>query len=392
MDFRFTPDEEAFREELVTFLKEELPQDWVGIDTSEDGEEDWDFTLAMRQKLARKGWLAIHWPREYGGMDASIMTQLIFTEELSYHRAPGFDQFGVRMMGSTLLVHGTEEQKRTFLPPVARGEVQWCQGYSEPDSGSDLASLQTRAVADGDDFLINGTKIWTSGAHHADWMMLLARTDPNVPKHHGITFFLVDMKSPGITVRPIIDMSGLHRINQVFLDNVRVPRANVVGEVNRGWYVGATLLDFERSGVEYAATCRRTLEELIQLAKETRYNGQTAAENPVIRNRLAELAIEIEVSRMLSYHIAWMQSQGLVPNKEASMAKLFGTELQQRVAAAGMDLLGLYGQLSPGTKWAYLQGRLQRWFLYSFSTTIAGGTSEIQRNIIATRGLGLPRE
>ena len=392
MDFRFTPDEEAFREELVTFLKEELPQDWVGIDTSEDGEEDWDFTLAMRQKLARKGWLAIHWPREYGGMDASIMTQLIFTEELSYHRAPGFDQFGVRMMGSTLLVHGTEEQKRTFLPPVARGEVQWCQGYSEPDSGSDLASLQTRAVADGDDFLINGTKIWTSGAHHADWMMLLARTDPDVPKHHGITFFLVDMKSPGITVRPIIDMSGLHRINQVFLDNVRVPRANVVGEANRGWYVGATLLDFERSGVEYAATCRRTLEELIQLAKETRYNGQTAAENPVIRNRLAELAIEIEVSRMLSYHIAWMQSQGLVPNKEASMAKLFGTDLQQRVAAAGMDLLGLYGQLSPGTKWAYLQGRLQRWFLYSFSTTIAGGTSEIQRNIIATRGLGLPRE
>ena len=391
MDFQFTSDEHAFREELVAFLKEALPPDWAGMDVDAQGGEDWAFTLEMRKKLAKKGWLAIHWPREYGGMDASIMTQVIFNEEMAYHRAPGFDQFGVRMMGSTLLIHGTEEQKKTFLPPVARGEVQWCQGYSEPGSGSDLASLETRAVADGDDYIINGTKIWTSDAHHADWMFLLARTDPEAPKHRGISFFLMDMKSPGVTVRPIIDMSGLHRFNQVFFDSVRVPKGNVVGELNRGWYVGATLLDFERSGVRYSAGSQRLLEELVQLAKETRHNGQVAAEDPLVRNRLADIAIQVEVSRMLAYRIAWMQSQGQIPNKEASTGKLFGTQLQQQVAAAGMELLGLYGQLAGDSKWAPLKGRLQRNYLSTFSETLAAGTSEIQRNIIATRGLGLPR-
>ena len=391
MDFRFTPEEEAFRGQLVTFLKESLPPDWTGSEYSAEGDEDWEFTLEMRKKLAQKGWLAMHWPREYGGMDASIMTQVIFNEEMSYYRAPGIDIFGVKMMGSTLLIHGTEEQKGTFLPPVARGQVQWCQGYSEPESGSDLASLQTRAVADGDDFIINGTKIWSSSAHHADWMILLARTDPDAPKHRGISFFLMDMKTPGITIQPIVNMAGVHSFNQEFFDNVRVPKANMVGELNRGWYIGATLLDFERSGVGYSAGGRRTLKELIQLAKETTRNGHPLAENTAVRNRLADLAVEVEVSRMLSYHIAWMQSQGLVPNKEASTGKLFGTELQQRLVAAGMDLLGLYGQLAPGSKWAPLKGRLMRSYLSSFSATLAAGTSEIQRNIIATRGLGLPR-
>ena len=391
MDFQLTAEEHAFREELVAFLKEALPSDWVGMDFDEQGEEDRTFTLEMRKKLAQKGWLAMHWPREYGGMGASVMTQVIFNEEMAYHRAPGIDIFGVRMLGSTLLVHGTEEQKMTFLPPVARGEVQWCQGYSEPGSGSDLASLETRAVEDVDDFIISGTKIWTSGANHADWMFLLARTDPEAPKHRGISFFLLDMKTPGVTVRPIIDMSGFHRFNQVFFDNVRVPKSNVVGELNRGWYVGATLLDFERSGVQYSASSRRTLEDLVELAKEARHNGHVAAEDPVIRNRLAELAIQAEVSRMLAYRIAWMQSRGSIPNKEASTGKLFGTELQQQVAAVGMELLGLYGQLASGSKWAPFKGRLQRTYLSSFSETLAAGTSEIQRNIIATRGLGLPR-
>ena len=391
MDFQLTAEEHAFREELVAFLKEALPSDWVGMDFDEQGEEDRTFTLEMRKKLAQKGWLAMHWPREYGGMGASVMTQVIFNEEMAYHRAPGIDIFGVRMLGSTLLVHGTEEQKMTFLPPVARGEVQWCQGYSEPGSGSDLASLETRAVEDVDDFIISGTKIWTSGANHADWMFLLARTDPEAPKHRGISFFLLDMKTPGVTVRPIIDMSGFHRFNQVFFDNVRVPKSNVVGELNRGWYVGATLLDFERSGVQYSASSSRTLEDLVELAKEARHNGHVAAEDPVIRNRLAELAIQAEVSRMLAYRIAWMQSRGSIPNKEASTGKLFGTELQQQVAAVGMELLGLYGQLASGSKWAPFKGRLQRTYLSSFSETLAAGTSEIQRNIIATRGLGLPR-
>ena len=391
MDFQFTPEQEEFRNELLAFLKQELPPDWEGMDTEGSTDEEWAFTLQMRKKLAHKGWLAIHWPREYGGMDASPITQMIFKEEMTYHRVPGPDPMGVKNMGSTLLVFGTEEQKRRFLPPVARGEVQWSTGYSEPGSGSDLASLQTRAIADGDDFIINGSKIWSSQAHRADWMLLLTRTDPEAPKHRGISFFLLDMRTPGITVQPIVNMAGIHGFNQVFFDSVRVPRDNLVGELNRGWYVGATLLDFERSGVEYSASSRRTLEDLVRFAKETRHNGRLLADDPAVRSRLADLAIEVEVNRMLAYRTAWMQSQGMVPNKEASTGKLSGTELQQRVAVIGMQLLGLYGQLGPGSRWAPLMGRIEHTYLTSFSTTIASGTSEIQRNVIATRGLGLPR-
>lgn len=390
MQFRISPEDEAFREEVREFLKQELPPDWVGSGEGDDDEE-WEFTLRMRKKLAEKGWLTMAWPPEYGGQGASLMRQVVFAEEMAYHRAPGRDAFGIRMLAPTLMIHGTEEQKREHLPRIARGEVQWCQGYSEPESGSDLASLQTRAVEDGDDFVINGTKIWTSMAHRADWMFMLVRTDPDAPKHRGISFLLVDMKTPGIEVRPIVNMANLHNFNMVTFDNVRVPKRNLVGEKNRGWYVGATLLDFERSGVEYSAGARRTLEELVQFAKEATRNGRPLAEDPLVRRRLADMAIEVEVSRLISYYIAYMQSQGLVPNKEASMGKLFGTELQQRVAQTGMSLLGLYGQLEPDSKYAPLQGRIERAYLTSISATIAAGTSEIQRNIIATRGLGLPR-
>lgn len=390
MEFNFSPEEEAFRQELRGFLERELPEGWAGP-TDEDGDDDWEFTLEMRKKLADKGWLTMAWPEEYGGVGASHMMQVIFAEEMAYHRAPGRDVFGTRMMAPTLMIHGTEDQKREHLPPVARGEVQWCQGYSEPESGSDLASLQTRAVEDGDDFVINGTKVWTSGAHRADHIMLLTRTDPDAPKHRGISFLLADMNTPGLEVRPIINMANQHSFNMVTFDNVRVPQKNLVGEKNRGWYVGATLLDFERSGVDYSAGSQRTLEELVQFAKENTSNGRPLAEDPLVRRRLADLAIEVEVSRLISYNTAWMQSQELVPNKEASMGKVFGTELQQHVAAAGMSLLGLYGQLEPGSKYAPLKGRIERSYLMSISATIAAGTSEIQRNIIATRGLGLPR-
>ncbi len=389
MEFRFTPEEEAFRDELREFLTQELPPGWTG--SLDDEDEDWDFTLKMRRRLAEKGWLTMAWPREYGGQGASHMKQVIFAEEMTYQRAPGRDGFGIRMLAPTLMIHGTEEQKREHLPPIARGEVQWCQGYSEPESGSDLASLQTRAVEDGDDFVINGAKIWTSMAHRADWMFMLARTDPSAPKHRGISFFLLNMRDPGVTVRPIINMAGLHSFNMVTFDNVRVSKRNLVGERNRGWYVGATLLDFERSGVEYSAGARRTLEELVQFCKGHTRNGRALAEDPLVRRRLADMAIEVEVSRLLSYNIAWMQSQGKVPNKEASMGKVFGTELQQRMAATGMAILGLYGQLGPDSRYAPLQGRIQRSYMTSVSATIAAGTSEIQRNIIATRGLGLPR-
>ena len=387
MNFEFSDDEISFRKELQSWLKEELkdrPQD-----TDSDGE--WAFGLEMRKKLADKGWLTMAWPEEYGGQGVSHMMQVVFAEEMSYHRAPGRDVFGTRMMAPTLMIHGTEEQKKEFLPPVSKGEVQWCQGYSEPESGSDLASLQTRAVEDGDDFIINGTKIWTSSAHRADHIMVLTRTDPDAPNHRGISFLLCDMNTPGLTVNPIINMAGDHGFNMVTFDNVRVPKKNLVGEQNRGWYVGATLLDFERSGVDYSAGGRRVLEELTDYAKNSSQNGSLISNNPIMRNRLANLAIEVEVSRLISYNIAWMQGEGLVPNKESSMGKVVGTELQQHLSETGMQMLGLHGQLEPGSKYAPLDGRIEHMHLTNVSETIQAGTSEIQRNIIATRGLGLPR-
>ena len=388
MNFKFSESEEAFREELKSWLNTELAAR-PGSNSNPDSE--WAFNLEMRRKLAEKGWLTMAWPEEYGGQSASHMMQVIFAEEMSYNNAPGRDVFGTKMMAPTLMIHGTEDQKQQFLPPVSRGDVQWCQGYSEPESGSDLASLQTRAIEDGDDFVVNGTKVWTSGAHRADHIMVLTRTDPDAPKHRGISFLLCDMNTPGITVNPIINMAGDHSFNMVTFEDVRIPKKNLVGEQNRGWYVGATLLDFERSGVDYSAGAKRTLEELVEFAKTNSKNGVLLANDAVTRNRLSDLAIEVEVSKLISYNIAWMQGQGLVPNKEASMGKVLGTELQQHVSETGMHMLGMHGQLEPGSKHAPLEGKVEHMYLTDVSQTIQAGTSEIQRNIIATRGLGLPR-
>ncbi|HEU0020272.1 MAG TPA: acyl-CoA dehydrogenase family protein [Dehalococcoidia bacterium] len=390
MEFKFTPEDDAFRHELRTFVQQELPDGWEGGGRWPE-EWDWDFTRQMRRKLAQKGWLTMHWPREYGGQDASPVRSAIYNEELAYLRAPGRDIFGVRMLGPTLMIHGSEEQKQTHLPPIARADVQWCQGYSEPESGSDLASLSTRAVHDGDDYVINGAKIWTTLAHRADWIMCLARTDPDAPKHRGISFILVDMKTPGITVRPIVNMAGGHEFNEVVFDNVRVPRHNVVGGENRGWYVAVTLLDFERSGIDYSAMGRRLLDEVREYAIETRRNGCPLIETPWVRNLLAERYIECEVARLMAYNVAYLQGEGLVPNKEASISKVFGSEALQRCTNAALEILGMYGALNRGEKWASLKGRVQEHWMVSFSHKIAAGTSEVQRNIIAGRGLGLPR-
>lgn len=391
MEFYFTEREQAFRDDLRAFLQKELPLGWTG------STEDWDeevFPVAqqMRKKLAARGWLTLGWPKQYGGMDAGPVTQAIFAEEMLYHRAPGRDQFGVRMLGPTLMLFGTEEQKREHLPLIARGERLWCQGYSEPEAGSDLASLQTRAVQDGDDYIINGSKMWTTGAHRADWMFLLARTDPNAPKHKGITFFLLDMKSPGVTVRPLPNMAGFHTFNQVFFDNVRVPGTNIVGERNRGWYVGVALLNFERSGTEYIGMARRLVDDITQAAKELRRNGEPLGKDPMVRHKLAELAVETQVARMLAYRVAWLQAKGQVPVYEASVSKVFGSELNQRIADAGLQVLGLWGQLGRGSKYTVLEGLPQSFYLYNVSLTLARGTSEVQRHIISNKGLDLPRE
>ena len=390
MEFKFTPEDDKFRHELRDFVLRELPADWEGGGRWPE-EWNWDFTKEMRRKLAQKGWLTMHWPKAYGGQEASPVRSAIYNEELAYLRAPGRDIFGVRMLAPTLMIHGSEEQKQTHLPPIARAEVQWCQGYSEPESGSDLASLSTRAVHDGDDLVINGSKIWTTLAHRSDWIMCLARTDPDAPKHRGISFILVDMKTPGIEVRPIINMAGGHEFNEVIFNDVRAPRQNIVGEENRGWYVAVTLLDFERSGIDYSAMARRLLDEIREYAAETRNYDQPLIQTPWVRNLLAERYIECEVARLMAYSVAYMQGEGLVPNKEASMSKVFGSETLQRTTTSALEILGMYGALGRDDKWAPLKGRVQEHWMISFSHKIAAGTSEVQRNIIAGRGLGLPR-
>jgi alkylation response protein AidB-like acyl-CoA dehydrogenase len=346
-----------------------------------------------RRKLAERGWIAPAWPKEYGGAGLSTMEQFILNEEFAEAGAPQMGGMGVTMLGPTLIVHGTEEQKAEHLPKILKGETTWCQGFSEPGSGSDLASLQTRAVRDGDDYVINGQKIWTSNAQNSNWMFMLARTDPEAPKHRGITFFLMDFTSPGITVQPLVQMSGAAGFNQVYFDNVRVPAKNVVGEVNRGWYVGTTTLDFERSGIGSAVGLRKQVESLIAWAKRNADSDQsTLGRNPLVRYELVDRYIEANVAKMLSYRIVDMQKRGMIPNHEASMAKLFATEFSQRIARTAMKLIGLYG-LSWDRQSPYSPGNADyvRSYVTAVSQTIAGGTSEIQRGVIAQRGLGLPR-
>jgi alkylation response protein AidB-like acyl-CoA dehydrogenase len=393
MDFRFTPKEEAFRQEIRQWLKENLPENWHEERFTRDRDaETWNIYREFARRLAKKRWVAPHWPVEYGGLGLSVMEQVVFNEEMAYHGAPmGYISIGVGWAGPTIIVYGTEEQKRRHLSAIANAETMWCQGFSEPNAGSDLASLQTRAVRDGDDYIINGQKIWTSGAHLADWMILLARTDPDAPKHKGISYFLLDMKTPGITVQPLIDMMDNHGFNQVFFENVRVPKDCLLGEENRGWYMAATTLDFERSSIGAAAGARRLLEDLAAYTYETKRNGQRLIDDVRVRTRLAEAAIEAEIGRFLSYRVASIQARGQVPNYESSIAKLFNTEMALRLARAGLQILGLYGQLRPESRWVQLRGRFERQYLWQTGMVVGGGTSEIQRNIIAIRGLGLPR-
>jgi alkylation response protein AidB-like acyl-CoA dehydrogenase len=296
------------------------------------------------------------------------------------------------MIGPIIIMYGSDEQKKEHLGRITSGEAVWCQGYSEPGSGSDLASLQTRATRDGDDYVINGQKIWTSGGHRANWMFLLARTDPDAPKHRGISMFLMDMKTPGVTVRPLINMANAHHFNEVFFDNARVPARNLVGEENRGWYIGATLLDFERSNIGASIGLRHTVNDLVAFAKEAEKQGSpTARLTDTVKHELAERAIEADIAKLISYRIISMQKRGQVPNYEASMNKMFRSEASQRTARTGTKLIGMYANLFQGEKLAPLQGRLAYQYLATVPATIAAGTSEIQRNIIATRGLGLPR-
>jgi len=397
MDFHDTPDEAEFRKEVRTFLEQELPERFRGFGVYGEGGRDmrsrFEEMKEWRDRLAQKGWIAPAWPEEYGGAGMTTMQQFIMNEEFAEARAPQVGGMGTSMVGPTLIIHGNEEQKKEHLGRIISGEVQWCQGFSEPQSGSDLASLQTKAVRDGDDYVINGQKIWTSGAQFAHWMFMLARTGPDAPKHKGISYFLVDMKSPGVTVRPLVNMGGNAMFNEVFFDNVRVPATNLVGEENRGWYIGTTTLDFERSSIGSAVGQRKQVERLIEFATEHRGEGPSTLDRlPTIRYELADRLVETHVAKMLSYRVITMQAKGLVPNYEASMTKLYASELGQRIASTGMHVTGLYGQLLADSEYAPSRGRYGATYIQTVASTIAGGTSEVQRGIIATRGLGLPKD
>ena len=397
MDFRFSEQEQAFQREVEDFIKRELPADWTersiywpgGYGTLAELEEPDPVVEQFTRKLAEKGWLTISWPKEYGGAGRSHIEQAIFHERMSYYRVRG-GEVATLIGGPTILHFGSDEMKKEWLPRIASGEVRFWLAYSEPNAGSDLASIQTRAVEDGDDLIINGQKIWSTAAHASHYAWMIVRTDPNAPPHKGITLLIVDNKSPGVTIRPLINICGFHSFNEVFFDNVRVPKKNIVGEKNKGWYYVMVALDFERLIIPMGGF-KRTFEEIAQYARETKLDGRPLSQEPLLRNKLAQIAIEIEVAYMFFWQTAWMLDRGLVPNIEASVLKLVTTELSQKLASLGMQVLGHYGPLERNSKWAPLGGRVCAGYLDCISALVGAGTSEIQRNIIAMRGLGLPR-
>jgi alkylation response protein AidB-like acyl-CoA dehydrogenase len=396
MDFRFTPEEEALRKKFNDFFEQEMknaPPEWgtsmeaiFGLDAC------WEFHRKLARKLAAKGWISRPWPREYGGQDASLLEQFIFSDVMGYNRGAGVDHWGITLLAPTLLVSANEEQKREHLPPIARAERFWTQLWSEPGSGSDLASLTTRAVRNGDDYIVNGQKIWSSGAHRADWGFLLARTNLQEKRSRGLSFFLVDMRTPGITIKPILSLDGSHLFNEVFLDDVRIPARNMVGEENQGWIASQMTSNFERSMIALFSYLKRELEELVEFCRDTKRDGKAISENPLVRHRLSQMAIEIDIGRTFSYSVLWNQIKGglVMAAPLAAGAKILATEMVQRFTFSACQIIGPYAQVKE-SRWAPLQGRHEKEYQQCLGLSMAGGTSEIMRNLICAMGLGLPR-
>ncbi|MQA00812.1 MAG: hypothetical protein GEU80_16070 [Dehalococcoidia bacterium] len=400
MELVDTPQEAAFRAEVRKFIEQygakARPGGGNGGGRGEDAESGWsadyrERTKAWRDALVERGWIAPAWPKEYGGAGLTAKEQFILNEELAEDGLSNVGGFGVMMLGPTLMVHGSDDQKQEHLSKILKGEVVWCQGWSEPSAGSDLASLQTRAIRDGDEYVLNGQKIWTSGAQHADKMYMLARTDPDAPKHRGISMLMLDMHQPGVTVRPLTNLANTQGFNEVFFEDVRVPVRNRIGEEDRGWYVGMTLTDYERSGIGNAVGTQRRLEGILKQAKDSPEHLVSGKRGGTWRLAFADRWIEAETARLFSYLNITIQTRNQVPNHEASMSKLFTSELGQRISATNLKLHGLNGTIWDRKREEGDHGRAAGGYLQAVSATIAGGTSEIQRNIIATRGLQLPR-
>jgi alkylation response protein AidB-like acyl-CoA dehydrogenase len=388
LEFGFTPEQEAFRREVRDFLAVEIPRDWPGRQFTSITHEEWLQAREFDRKLATKGWLTLAWPKEYGGQERSHLEQLVFQEEMGYHHAPngGGWAHGPVFVGPTIYHYGSDEMKQRFLPPISRGEAVWCQGFSEPAAGSDLASLQTRAVRDGDDFVVNGTKHFVGQGARAGWCILAVRTDPDSPRHKGVSTMLLDMHSPGVTTEPMPTMPMYGAQTRIILDDVRIPASQLVGEENRGFYQMMSTMDFERNRIMNAAEVNRVIDDLWAYARD-----RGLLRDPVVRHKLIDRKIEAKTAILHNYRIGWLLNAGKIPNYEASIGKVFTEELRKRAAATGMEVLGLYSQLSLGEPHSPDLGKLQDFYLAMVSATIVGGSSEIQRNVIATRGLGLPR-
>lgn len=390
MNFRFTEDEEAFRQEVRDFLKKELPPNWVGYDfiRRNPGAEE-EMNREIQSKLRAKGWLTLNWPKEYGGLGESSMKALILAEELAYNRVFSWS-VGETWLGPVIIRHGTEEQKKKYLPGILSGEIDFALGYSEPEAGSDLASLQTSAVEAGDEYIISGQKTFTSSADRTSHIWLAVRTDREAPRHKGISVFIVDMKTPGISAKPFCDIMARFDFNDLFFDNACVPKDCMIGPKNGGWSIMQDALNEERrgfgAGINNIAICKRYLDYLVDYAKE-----HGLLDIPQVLDSLSRISIEIEVGRSLAYAAAWEACQTAIAVRATSVGRVFNAHLMQHVANTAMNIVGLYGQLSQDSKWALWSGEICNLYLDAPSETIGAGTTEVMRNTVATVILGLPR-
>jgi alkylation response protein AidB-like acyl-CoA dehydrogenase len=393
MDLNLTAEELQFRNELRAWLEANVPKDWSEW-REKPLEETFPYLRAWQRKLYEGGWAAVSWPKAYGGRDASLMLQTIFWEEMARVEAPPMaNSLGLGLIGPTIIAHGTEEQKKRYIPKILSAEEIWCQGFSEPNAGSDLANLQTEARLEGNEYVVNGQKVWTSYGWVGDWCELVVRTDPNVPKHKGLTVLLVDMKSPGVEVRPLRQMTGESEFNELFFRDVRVPVENVLGKVNDGWNVAVSTLMHERGsfGARLHLMFKRNINRLIELARTVQRNGKPAAQDPLIRQKLAQYYGEVEIMRLNQMRAFSRIAATGIPGPEGSIQKIFWSELNQRIQQLAQELLGPYGQLDARDHYAVDKGIWSYGYLRSRGNTIEAGTSEVQRNIIGHFVLGLPR-
>ena len=398
MDFTLTPEQEAFRESVRAWLKANMPKEWdrrVMAASDVPRPEAYEFLRQWQRKMYDAGFVGLTWPKEAGGRGLTFMEEMILHQEMALAKAPPLlNILGVGMAGPTIIAYGTAEQKKRYPPRILSCEEIWCQGYSEPNAGSDLAALQTRAVKDGESWVVNGQKVWTSLAHIADYMMLLARTDPAAPRHKGITYFLLDMKTPGVTVKPLRQITGDAEFNEVFFDNVRIHESEVLGGVNNGWAVGLTTLMYERLALGFGLQVRLRIavDGLIELARRMEKDGRQLTRDPVMRQKIAQLWIDTECLKYMAARGITKLLKGELPGPEASAGKMIWVETHQRIQELAMEIEGPYSQLTRGSDRAVENGVWQHTFLRSRANSIEGGTTEIQKNIIAERVLGLPKD